>query len=98
MTHERKRDQYKKNSNSNESSKKAAFYYAMKGVASLENRVKSLEVDMTDVKTRLAVAESNIKDVKEDISSIKSNTTWILRIIVGAIVLALLGLIFKGGI
>ncbi|MFK9119157.1 hemolysin XhlA family protein [Peribacillus frigoritolerans] len=64
----------------------------------MENRVKSLEVDMTDVKTRLAVAESNIKDVKEDISSIKSNTTWILRIIVGAIVLALLGLIFKGGI
>lgn len=53
---------------------------------------------MTDVKTRLAVAESNIKDVKEDISSIKSNTTWILRIIVGAIVLALLGLILKGGI
>ncbi|MDW7617887.1 hemolysin XhlA family protein [Peribacillus simplex] len=64
----------------------------------MENRVKSLEVDMSDVKTRLAVAESNIKDVKEDISSIKSNTTWILRIIVGAIVLALLGLIFKGGI
>ncbi|MDP1419223.1 hemolysin XhlA family protein [Peribacillus simplex] len=64
----------------------------------MENRVKSLEVDMTDVKTRLAVAESNIKDVKEDISSIKSNTTWILRIIVGAIVLALLGLILKGGI
>lgn len=76
----------------------AAFYYAMKGGIGLENRVKSLEVDMTDVKTRLAVAESNIKDVKEDISSIKSNTTWILRIIVGAIVLALLGLIFKGGI
>ncbi|UYZ01179.1 hemolysin XhlA family protein [Peribacillus frigoritolerans] len=64
----------------------------------MENRVKSLEVDMTEVKTRLAVAESNIKDVKEDISSIKSNTTWILRIIVGAIILALLGLIFKGGI
>lgn len=53
---------------------------------------------MSDIKTRLAVAESNIKDVKADISSIKSNTTWILRIIVGAIVLALLGLIFKGGI
>ncbi|MEC0298411.1 hypothetical protein P4711_11215 [Peribacillus castrilensis] len=34
---------------------------------------------MTEVKTRLAVAESNIKEVKEDIPSL--NTTWKLRII-----------------
>ncbi len=32
---------------------------------------------MTEVKTRLAVAESNIKEVKEDIPSL--NTTWKLR-------------------
>lgn len=53
---------------------------------------------MVDVKTRLAVAESNIKDMREDIHTIKGNTTWILRIIVGAIVAALLGLIIKGGV
>lgn len=64
----------------------------------MEDRVLKLENDMSDVKTRLAVAESSIKDVKEDISSIKSNTTWILRIVVGAIVSAVLGLIIKGGI
>ncbi|MBU5213588.1 hemolysin XhlA family protein, partial [Heyndrickxia oleronia] len=40
----------------------------------------------------------NIKDIKEDIASIKSNTTWILRIVIGAVVSAVLGLIIKGGI
>ncbi|MDQ1003955.1 putative nucleic acid-binding Zn-ribbon protein [Neobacillus niacini] len=63
-----------------------------------QQRFEKLENDMVDVKTRLAVAESNIKDIKEDISSIKSNTTWLLRIVVGAIVMAILRLILKGGI
>lgn len=50
------------------------------------------------VETRLAVAESSIKDIKEDLSSIKNNTTWLLRIIIGAIVLSSLGLLLNGGI
>nr|WP_281363467.1 hemolysin XhlA family protein [Anoxybacillus calidus] len=65
---------------------------------SMEQRVAKLEADMVDVKTRLAVAESNIKDMREDISAIKNNTTWILRIILGAIITGLLGLLVKGGI
>jgi len=64
----------------------------------LEQRVAKLEADMVDVKTRLAVAESNIKDMREDISAIKSNTTWILRLIVGGIVGALLTFIIQGGV
>ena len=56
-----------------------------------EDRITSLE-------TRVAVAESNIKDVKEDISSIKNNTTWILRIIIGVLITGLLGLLLKGGV
>jgi hypothetical protein len=70
----------------------------LKGGISLENRVQKLEDDMVDVKTRLAVAESSIKDIKEDLSSIKTNTTWLLRIIVGAIIMSVLGLIIKGGV
>jgi hypothetical protein len=67
-------------------------------VAKLEADVTMLRDDMVDVKTRLAVAESNIKDMREDISAIKSNTTWILRLIVGGIVGALLTFIMRGGI
>jgi uncharacterized UBP type Zn finger protein len=71
----------------------------------MEQRVEKLEADvimlrddMVDVKTRLAVAESNIKDMREDISAIKSNTTWILRLIVGGIVGAVLSFIIRGGV
>lgn len=64
----------------------------------LDKRVEKLEDDMTDVKTRLAVAEAGLKDMKEDMKSIKNNTTWILRLIIGAVVTATLGLIIKGGI
>jgi hypothetical protein len=67
-------------------------------VSKLENDMVDTRHDIVDIKTRLAVAESNIKDIKEDLSSIKSNTTWIIRLIVGAIVLAVLGFISKGGI
>lgn len=64
----------------------------------VDKRVIKLESDVSDLKTRMAVAEAGIKDVKEDLSSIKNNTNWILRLIVGAIVTALLGLIIKGGV
>ncbi|MED3783449.1 hemolysin XhlA family protein [Geobacillus stearothermophilus] len=67
-------------------------------VAKLEADVTMLRDDMVDVKTRLAVAESNIKDMREDISAIKSNTTWILRLIIGGIVGAVLSFILRGGI
>jgi hypothetical protein len=63
----------------------------------MEDRVQKLEADMVDIKTRLAVAESNIKDMREDISAIKSNTTWILRLIIGGIVGAVLSYIIRGG-
>ncbi|BBW99002.1 hypothetical protein GsuE55_38350 (plasmid) [Geobacillus subterraneus] len=60
--------------------------------------MQRLESDMVDVKTRLAVAESNIKDMREDIGTIKNNTTWILRLIVGGIVGAVLSFILRGGV
>jgi chromosome segregation ATPase len=63
----------------------------------LEDEVIVLKTEMSDVKTRLAVAESNIKDIKETLSSIKSNTTWIIRLVLGAIVMAILGFIIQNG-
>jgi predicted nucleic acid-binding Zn-ribbon protein len=57
----------------------------------MEQRVIKLENDMADVKTRLAVAESNIKDIKEDISSIKDDTKWLRRTITNAIVVGVIG-------
>lgn len=50
--------------------------------------MERLETDMTDVKTRLAVAESNIKEIREYIGGIKDTTTWILRLLTGGLVSA----------
>ena len=35
---------------------------------------------------RISIAENNIKDMKDDLTAIKSNTTWIVRLIIGGIV------------
>jgi len=59
----------------------------------MDNRVIKLESDMTDVKTRLAVAESNIKDVKDDINSIKDDTRWLRRTITGGIITVVIAVI-----
>jgi hypothetical protein len=73
-----------------------------------ERRIDQLETEMADVKIRLAVAESNIKDIREDIRSIKDDTKWLRRAITNAIVggiisgviggiIALIFAILKGG-
>ena len=63
----------------------------------MENRVKKIEDDLNALKIRLAVAESSIKEIKEDVSSIKDNTTWILRLVVGGLVGGVITFISQGG-
>lgn len=68
-------------------------------VERLETEVRELKSDVMDIKTRLAVAESNINDIKEDIFSIKNNTTWIIRLIIGGFVSLIFALFkAKGGV
>ena len=64
----------------------------------MEKRVMKLEDDVSNLKTRVAVAESSIKEIKEDVSSIKDNTTWILRLVVGGLIGAIITFIIQGGI
>ena len=54
-----------------------------------EARIRILEVDNTAHKL-------NIKDLRRSMDKIENNTTWILRLVVGSIIMALLGLIIKG--
>ncbi|PFM49566.1 hypothetical protein COJ45_06895 [Bacillus cereus] len=51
-----------------------------------------------NMEVRLAVVESKVIKIEESIEKISANTTWILRIIIGAIVTALIGLLLKGGV
>lgn len=70
-----------------------------------ETRIKRLETDVmentrdiSDIKTRLAVAENNIQEIKSDLSMIKKDTNWIIKLIIGAIILAIIGFITSGGL
>lgn len=58
-----------------------------------EQRVVNLEKDMSDVKTRLAVAEAGLKDVKDDISSIKDDTRWLRRTFTTALIGVAIGVV-----
>jgi len=68
----------------------------------MEHRVSKLEQDMTEIKTRMAVAEAGLKDVKDDISTIKDDTRWIRRTvttsIIGVVIAAIIAVIKMGGI
>jgi tetrahydromethanopterin S-methyltransferase subunit A len=44
-----------------------------------------------DLKTRMAVNEAGLKDVKDDIKSIRDDTKWVRRAISGAIISAIVG-------
>jgi hypothetical protein len=69
-----------------------------KRVDKLEQDIRDLKHDSSDHKTRIAVAETNIQDIKVDLGDIKNNTTWIIRLVVGAILLAMLGFyVTQGG-
>lgn len=57
----------------------------------MEHRIEKLEADMADVKTRLAVAEANIKDMRDDIRAIKDDTKWLRRTITNAIIVSVVG-------
>ncbi len=57
----------------------------------MEKRVEKLESEMDDVKVRLAVAESNIKQIRDDIGTIKDDTRWLRRTITGVIITSIIG-------
>lgn len=67
-------------------------------MATDKERLDKLEVDMIDVKTRLAVAESNIEEMSRRLEKIDNNTSWTVRLLVGGFIMAVLNLILKGGV
>lgn len=68
----------------------------------LENKINKVENDVDDLKIRMAVAESNIDRVEEDISTIKDDTRYLRRTITGSIITIVVGAIIwiikNGGI
>lgn len=64
----------------------------------MEERMKALENEITDLKIRMKVAETNIEAVTQSVNDIKSNTSKLVWLVGSALVLTLLNLIIKGGL
>lgn len=58
---------------------------------SIEGRVTSLEI-------RVAVAESTIKEIGKKLDKIDANISKLTWIVIGAVVLAILNTVIKGGV
>ncbi len=64
-----------------------------------KDRLDRLEVGFMELKTRLAVAEAKIKEVKEGLIEIRNDIKWLRRAITNAMIVSavsgIIGLIFS---
>ncbi|MGF2619143.1 hemolysin XhlA family protein [Bacillus cereus] len=67
-------------------------------IDSLKAEQKEIMRDIRNLEMRTTINEKDISTINQQLEKISMNTTWILRIVISAIVMAVFGLILKGGI
>ncbi|MGE8053211.1 hypothetical protein ACQKOD_04440 [Bacillus mycoides] len=65
-------------------------------IDSLKAEQKEIMRDIRNLETRTTINEKDISTINKQLEKISLNTTWILRIIISAITMSVLGLILKG--
>lgn len=65
-------------------------------IDSLKAEQKEIMRDIRNLETRTTINEKDIAAISKQLEKISMNTTWILRIIISAITMSVLGLILKG--
>ncbi|HDR8183732.1 TPA: hypothetical protein QC116_003157 [Bacillus thuringiensis] len=65
-------------------------------IDSLKAKQKEIMRDIRNLETRTTINEKDIATINKQLEKISMNTTWILRIIISAITMSVLGLILKG--
>ena len=88
---------------------KIPLFYCLKGVVKVEglqdvrNDVQEIKQDIKDIRleiksleNRTTGNEKDIININKQLDKISANTTWILRLIVGGIIGAVLTLLLKG--
>ncbi len=64
-------------------------------IDSLKAEQKEIMRDIRNLETRTTINEKDISTINQQLEKISLNTTWILRIVISAIVMAVLGLILQ---
>ncbi|KMQ12789.1 hemolysin XhlA family protein [Bacillus mycoides] len=64
-------------------------------IDSLKAEQKEIMRDIRNLETRTTINEKDISTINKQLEKISLNTTWILRLVISAIVMAVLGLILR---
>jgi chromosome segregation ATPase len=67
-------------------------------MATEQEQIDLLRADVSDIKTRLAIAENNIEKIEQKLDKIDTNLNKVMWILITAVLLAVLNVVIKGGI
>lgn len=67
-------------------------------LSTLEKRQADTDRELSEVKTKNAVGEVHRNNVETRLTKIESSLTWLVRLVIGAILLALIGFVMNGGL
>ncbi|EEL51586.1 MULTISPECIES: hypothetical protein [Bacillus cereus group] len=59
---------------------------------------KEIRKEMCNIEQRITVNEKDISALSGRVEKISTNIIWLLRIVVGAVIMGILGLIINGGV
>ncbi|CGG56108.1 TPA: hemolysin XhlA family protein [Bacillus cereus] len=69
----------------------------------LKNKLQQLKLDQKDMQreirnleSRILMTEKDVLTINKQLEKISSNTTWILRLVIGGLLTGVLGLLMKG--
>jgi hypothetical protein len=60
-------------------------------------KIYNLDARINSVEKMQAVTHTEFVQIKGDLSDIKGSITWVTRLIIGALILALIGFMLSGG-
>lgn len=64
----------------------------------IEAKIVSHDEKLVDQQTNIAVIGQRLKSIETDVHEMKSGVTWLNRLIIGALILAVLGFVLNGGL
>lgn len=67
-------------------------------IQEVKQDIKDIRIEMKRLEMRTTGNEKDIININKQLDKISANTTWILRLIVGGIIGAILTFLFKGGV
>lgn len=67
-------------------------------ISRIDSKLVRLEERLVDLERGKAVSDSEFISVKSDLKDIKDSLTWVTRLILGALLLAVLAFVFGGGL